>query len=305
VPESAARRRVLHKIDSAQHVIGPYRGYGPRVSGVQVVVVGSINADVVLRVPRLPGAGETVLAREQAGYPGGKGANQAVAAARLGATVAFVGCVGEDDAGRAMCANLRAAGVDTRHVRATDRAPTGAAYISVDEHGENAIVVVPGANGELGAADIAAAGEVIAGAAIAVTQLEIPDSAVAAVVGSARRVLLNAAPARSVPRALLARVDVLVVNESEAALVPPDFRGALVRTLGAGGASWHADGEHGVVRAPRVEVVDTTGAGDAFVGALAATLAGGASLAAAVGSAVTVASRATTVAGAQLPPGFS
>lgn len=271
------------------------------VSKPRVVVVGSINADLVLSVARLPAPGETVLAHGQARFPGGKGANQALAAARLGAEVAFVGCVGDDDAGREMCANLRAAGVDVSHVRVTDRASTGAAYISVDERGQNAIVVVPGANAELAPEDVAAAGELIDAAAIVVVQLEIPDAVVAAVLDTGAQVLLNAAPARPLPADLLDRVSVLVVNEAEAAFVPSEFGGALVRTLGAGGAMWRTPGEQGLVAAPPAEVVDTTGAGDALVGALAAALARGESLPTAVGSAVQVASRATTVAGAQLP----
>lgn len=267
--------------------------------------MGSINADLVFRVPRLPAPGETVLAYDHARFPGGKGANQAIAAARLGASVAFVGCVGDDAAGREMCANLRAAGVDTRHVRVTNRAATGAAYVTVDAHGQNAIVVAPGANSELAGADIAAAHELIDGAAVVVAQLEVPDEAVTALIDTGAPVLLNAAPARPFPAGPLGRVRVLVVNESESDAVPPDFRGALVRTLGADGASWQAAGEHGVIPAPKVDVVDTTGAGDAFVGALAAALARGEALATAVGSAVRVASEATTIAGAQLPPGFS
>ena len=204
-----------------------------------------------------------------------------------------------------MRANLQAANIDIRHVRITDQAPTGAAYISVDADGQNAIVVVPGANAELGADDVAAAGDVIAAAAIVVAQLEIPDAAVAAVIGTGAPVLLNAAPARVLPAELLARASVLVVNEAEASMVPENFRGAVVRTLGAAGASWQDAEGHGTIPAPHVEVVDTTGAGDAFVGALAAALAGGAGMATAVESAVHVSSRATTVPGAQLPPDFS
>ncbi len=275
------------------------------MSGARIVVVGSINADLELRVSRLPEPGETVLASGQRRSPGGKGANQAVAAARLGASVAMVGCVGDDETGRAMRANLEAAGVDIAHVRVAGEAPTGAAYISVDDHGQNSIVVVPGANGELAPEDVAAAHALIDGAAIVVMQLEIPDAVVAAVIETGARVLLNAAPARPLPPELLARVSVLVVNEAEAALVPARFSGALIRTLGAAGASWQSGGEHGTVPAPHTDAVDTTGAGDAFVGALAAALASGASLATAVEAAVEVASRATMVSGAQLPPGFS
>ncbi|HZC70113.1 MAG TPA: ribokinase [Jatrophihabitans sp.] len=274
------------------------------MSGPDVVVVGSINTDLVLRVPRLPAPGETVLAIDQSRFAGGKGANQAVAAARLGAAVAFVGCVGDDDAGRAMRANLQAAGVDAQHVRTTGAAPTGAAYISVDDRGENTIVVVAGANGELGAADVAAASEVIRTAPLVLAQLEIPDAAVAAVIETGATVLLNAAPARPMPRELLDRLDVLVVNESEAAILPAGLRGAVVVTHGARGASWRAGSAEGFAPAPSVDVVDTTGAGDAFVGALAAALSGGAALPSAVGRAVHVASRATTIAGAQLPADF-
>ena len=279
---------------------------------MSVVVVGSVNADIVLRVPHLPDEGETVLAAGSHRFPGGKGANQAVAAARVGAEVAFLGCVGADDAGRDLVCRLEAAEVDTRAVRVTG-SPTGAAYIAVDEAGLNTIVVAPGANADLTPDDVTRHPDLLAPADVVVVQLEIPMPTVDAVTAAAGRVLLNAAPAQPVPAEVLARIDVLVVNEVEAATLVPDGSAeallalgpaSVVVTRGSRGALWRSPDGSGVVSATEVAVRDTTGAGDAFVGALAAALAAGRQLESAVALAVEVAGLATTVEGAQLPEGL-
>lgn len=285
-----------------------------------VVVVGSANADLVVRVERRPGAGETVLGGDVATMPGGKGANQAVAAARIGAgtgvRVGFVGRVGDDEHGALLRASLAASGVDVTHLRTADRA-TGAALILVDPAGDNSIVVSPGANATLRPDDVRL--DAVAGAAVVVLQREVDPAASLAAAEHARgTVVLNLAPSGPVPTALLARSDVLVVNEHEAAdlLGGPVGAGGtaveeaadrlrrlgpatVVVTLGARGAV--ALHPHGTARAvpPAVDVVDTTGAGDAFVGALAAGLARGADVPAALDLAVVVGALAVTRAGAQ------
>lgn len=289
-----------------------------------VVVVGSVNRDVVLPVPHLPLPGETVLAEGQVELVGGKGGNQAVAAARLGCRVALVGLTGADADGAAVRAALTAEGVDVEHLGVAD-APTGRAVVMVDTGAENAIVVVAGANGALGPADVGRAADAVSRAAVVVAQLEVP---LAAVLEAARRrtgtFLLNPAPARPLPAELLAEVDVLVVNETECGVVlgaPPDrpdgvaarasalgVRGAVVVTLGARGAvvctgvgtgpgpGTDAGTVH--VPAPEVDAVDTTGAGDTFVGALADALARGEDLVGAVRWAVDAAALSTRALGA-------
>jgi ribokinase len=255
------------------------------VTSARVVVVGSANMDLVATAPALPRPGETVLGHSFATIPGGKGANQAIAAAQAGASSAFVGAVGEDAFGAALRANLIDAGVDVTRLR-TVPGPSGVALIAVDGEGENLIVVAPGANGtvdELSTEDSA----MVAEADILLCQLEIPVSAVAQAAVTARSattvVLLNAAPARPLAPELLATVDLLVVNHIEAAtLVGHGGRPAqlieelvaivprVVLTLGAAGAAYaDRSGERVEVPAPRVTAVDTTAAGDAFTGALA------------------------------------
>jgi len=289
---------------------------------VDVVVVGSANADLVIRVERRPGAGETVLGGDVATVPGGKGANQAVAAAKVAGgsavRVAFVGRVGDDEHGAMLRTSLASSGVDVTALATADR-PTGVALILVDPGGDNSIVVSPGANAAVTPDDARVAA--VAGARVVVLQREVdPGVSLAAAEHAAGTVVLNLAPAGPVPEALLARTDVLVVNEHEAALLlgepvggseggadPADAAtrlrergpGAVVVTLGGDGAvAVDADGVHGVV-APRVDVVDTTGAGDAFVGALAARLAAGSALGEALRTAVHVGALAVTKAGAQ------
>ncbi|AEK48021.1 ribokinase [Amycolatopsis mediterranei S699] len=274
-----------------------------------VLVVGSANADLVVAVDRRPGGGETVLAGDTVLSPGGKGANTAVAAGRLGADVALLGAVGDDPYGRLLLDSLRAAGVDTGLVRTSER-PTGIAYITVTPDGENSILVSPGANSSLEPADVDA---VFDGVEIMVVSLEVPlptvEHAVARAAEKGVRVLLNLSPAAKLSPETLARLDVLLVNEHEAAwLTGPgaDFRKLLdlgpraaVVTLGAAGAVVVEAGSVSRVESPKVEAVDTTGAGDAFAGALAASLADGADLVSAAKRAVRVAAFSVTRHGAQ------
>ena len=268
-----------------------------------VLVVGSANADLVVAVDRRPGGGETVLGGDTV-LSGGKGANTAVAAGRLGADVALLGAVGDDVYGRLLLDSLRAAGVDTGLVRTSDR-PTGIAYITVTPDGENSILVSPGANSSLEPADVEA---VFDGVQVMVASLEVPlpavEHAVARAAEKGVKVLLNLSPAAKLSAETLAKLDVLLVNEHEAAwLTGPgaDFRKLLdlgpraaVVTLGAAGAV--VVEEHGTteVASPKVEAVDTTGAGDAFAGALAASLADGADLVSAAKRAVRVAAFSVT-----------
>jgi ribokinase len=252
-----------------------------------IALVGSINLDVVVGVERHPAPGETVVGGDRQELPGGKGANQAVAAARLGATVAFVGRVGDDDAGRRLREGLAAEGVDVTHVRVDPDAPTGMALIAVDGAGENTIVVSPGANARVGAADVEAARDVLAGAAVTLVQHEVPDDAVAAAIaGAGGTVVLNPAPARPIA----APVDVLVPNRGELEALAGcagdpvelarslDAARAVVVTLGSEGAAVIEGSRVERIPAPRVDAVDTTGAGDAFCGALAQALDAGADL---------------------------
>jgi ribokinase len=280
-----------------------------------IVVVGSLNQDLVARVPRIPAPGETVLATGHAAFAGGKGANQATAAARLGARVAMVGRVGGDDFGQRLIAGLQADGIDTQFVTVDGTVGSGLALINVDESGENAITVSPGANSQVGVADVAAAGDVIAAASILLLQLEVPVAALLAAVAAARgTVILNPAPAATLPAELLSAVDILIPNETELALLSsqPAATGEqvvaaagsipiddVVVTMGASGAMVVRRSGATHVAAPPVTAVDTTGAGDAFCGALAAETARGAYLEAAVRFAVRAAAVAVTRHGAQ------
>jgi ribokinase len=281
----------------------------------RVVVLGSLNRDQVVRVPRLPAAGETVVGGDLQLFAGGKGANQALAAARLGAGVAMVGLVGEDDAGRALPEGLAAEGVDVTRVLRDPSAPTGAALILVEDGGQNLIAVAPGANARVGEAEVVRALGCLGRRDLLVLQLEVPAAAVRAAVAGASaagaRVLLNAAPAAELDDATLGGVEVLVVNEEEARTLtgrPPEEaatvlggRGpaAAVVTLGARGALLR-DPDGGLLVPGRpVLAVDATGAGDAFVGGLAAALAAGAGLRQAVSLAVAAGAAAVTAMGAQ------
>ena len=239
-----------------------------------VVVVGSANVDLVLPVQRIPRPGETVLASGLTRGPGGKGANQAVAAARAGASTAFVASLGADESGELLRAALTESGVDLSLVSTTGT-PTGTAIITVAADGENSIVVAPSANAELKLS--AEALRAIQDAKVVLAQLEIPFATVQAAAEASSYFILNAAPAAELSDELLARVDLLVVNETEAEAVGGsllDRVPAAVITLGAEGALILTRGA-AEIRVPGVpvEVVDTTAAGDTFCGVLAATLA--------------------------------
>lgn len=275
--------------------------------------------DIVVAVPRHPRPGETIIGADSFRTPGGKGANQAVAAARLGQRVAMVGRVGEDDAGRTLRAALNDYGVDYAAVVETTETPTGIALITVDPNGENIIVVSSGANARVGAADVKAAAPLVERAAVVLLQLEIPlEASIEAATLATGTVILNPAPAPTdrLPLELLAAVDVLVPNRSElaelAGVPAPGSLAAVERlarsiegpravvvTLGAEGALLVERGSSTHVAAPTVEAVDTTGAGDCFCGALADALARETPLEDAVRFAVRAAAVSTTRPGAQ------
>ncbi|MFJ8652029.1 ribokinase [Streptomyces rochei] len=283
-----------------------------------LLVVGSANADLVIGVERRPGAGETVLGTDLAVHPGGKGANQAVAAARLGARTALLARVGDDDYGRLLLDSQRAAGVDTVGVL-VGGAPTGVALITVDPSGDNSIVVSPGANGRLAPGDVRAAASLFHASRVVSTQLEVPLETVVEVVRSlapGSRFVLNPSPPLPLPREVLDACDPLIVNEHEAKVIlgdacvsdrPEDWARILlakgprsvVVTLGAEGALVASGAEVSRVPSVKVEAVDTTGAGDAFTAALAWRLGTGASLARAAAYAARVGAAAVTRAGAQ------
>lgn len=256
---------------------------------MSVIVVGSLNADVIIRAPRIPAPGETVLADGVVEEPGGKGANQAAAAAALGAETFLVGAVGDDERGRAARGALDQAGVRVDRLQ-TVPAPTGAAYVTVDDRGENTILVHAGANGLLEPGRVAEALDrltpAVAPGSVLVASLEVPLEAVAEAAGIARRqgwvVVLNPAPARPLDAGLLALVDVLTPNETEArALGGPEalFRagvGAIVATRGADGCEvLRADGRRERIAGLEAQVANTTGAGDVFTAALACGLSDG------------------------------
>ncbi len=281
-----------------------------------IVIVGSINMDLVVRAPRHPQPGETILGSSFQTFPGGKGANQAAAAARLGGQVKMVGRVGRDAFGDSMLAAQQKDGVDTRYVTRTEGTASGVALITVSDAGQNNIVVVPGANGKLSPQDIRAAEAAFTGAAVVLMQLEIPLEAAVEAVHLAHqhgaKVILNPSPAQPLPAGLLSQVDYLVPNEHELALLtgmeipslaPSELKSldlrCLIVTLGSAGALV-LEGEqvYRVLPYP-VEVIDTTAAGDAFVGAFAVALTEGKSTrdAAAFGNAA--GALAVTKAGAQ------
>ncbi|ANJ28495.1 PfkB family carbohydrate kinase [Agromyces aureus] len=267
--------------------------------GARVVVVGSINVDSVVRVETHPAPGETVLGLGVELLPGGKGANLAAGAAAAGADVLLIGRVGDDDLGRRYVERLAEHGVDVSAVAVDGGQPTGQAFITVAGSGENSIIVIAGANA--GLAPDAAARAIPDDTAIVVSQLELEPAVAEAVLRRGRALgaltVLNASPVSPAASALLELADVVIVNEHEwAALGSPSD--ACV-TLGAAGARW---GDADAAPGP-VDVVDTTGAGDAFAGALVAALAAGAARADALAAAVEAGARATTWAGAQ-PWGF-
>ncbi|MHA7192001.1 ribokinase [Arthrobacter sp. MDT2-16] len=260
-----------------------------------IVVVGSINADIVVDLDRHPQPGETVLGRSLKILPGGKGANQAVAAAKLGAPVSMIGAVGADHHAEVALAGLRAAGVNLSAVQQVSGS-TGVAIVQVATSGENSIVVLAGVNADITVDTVTAAEDVLDAASIVIVQGEIPEASVAAAILAARgRVIVNLAPVITIDRSALLKANPLVVNEHEALLVLQQFAEAtipmdtqnheavleellhcgflsVVLTLGAAGALLSENGSVVRIPAPRVSALDTTGAGDAFVGALAAQL---------------------------------
>lgn len=248
---------------------------------------------------RHPAPGETVLGTSHYAGGGGKGANQAVAAARLRARVGIVGRVGDDDVGRALISDLTDEGIDTTAVTIDPELPTGMALITIDSSAENTIVVSPGANMALLPDHLPQ--RVIAEAAVVLAQLEVPvDTVTAAAQLSAGTFLLNPAPARPLPSELLARVDVLIPNRTELeSLGETQLPGATVVTLGREGALLIEGDETRRFPAPAVEAVDPTGAGDAFCAALAVSLSRGGGLAEAVERAVVAGALAATRPGAQ------
>jgi len=284
----------------------------------RVVVVGSSNTDLTVLCPELPGPGQTVLGGELYTAAGGKGANQAVAAARAGARVSFVGAVGDDDFGRRAVAGLKRDRIDTRHVAVKKGTPSGAALILVEKSGENLIAVAPGANRALTVADVSRAADVIGRAGALLLQLEVPLRTVRRAAAIARKagvsVILNPAPmpAKPLPRALLADVDYLVPNRVELlrltgsrsqSRAAKELFGlgvrALVVTLGAEGARVITPDGSLPVPSFRVKAVDAVGAGDCFCGYVAAGLAAGETLEAAARLACAAAAVSVSRRGAQ------
>ena len=298
----------------------------------RVLVVGSLNADLVVRTARLPGPGETVTGSDLVIVPGGKSSNQAAAVGKLGGDVAILGCVGDDGNGAMLLASLQDAGVDTSQVRVLSGVATGSAMIAVDDKGENCIIVSPGANGRLTADDVNAATEFFDTAdasAVLTLCLEVSLEAVKAAARDARgrgaTVVLNISPYQRVGADLLDLVDILLVNnheladltgqadfdplgdwtgviEATAAALGENGPRTVVVTLGSKGAriiDLDAAAASAQIPSPKVTPVDTTGCGDAFLAALAFRLAGGDDLQAACAFAVRVGAYAATGEGAQ------
>lgn len=253
-------------------------------SRVRVCIVGSINMDLIVRAPRLPAAGETLMGGPFSTSPGGKGANQAVAAARTGAGVTMIGAVGDDAYGSTLRGTLAAEGIDVSHIAGRAAIATGVALITVAGDSENTIVVAAGANATVSPGDVENARAAITEADVLLMQLEVPLATVQRAAEIARdadvTVVLNAAPAQRLSRDLLGLLDALVVNRTEAAIVagaPPGSEPALdmlgvsacVVTLGAGGARYLHGRADGNIAAYPVQPIDTVGAGDAFAGTLA------------------------------------
>ena len=291
-------------------------------SGSPIVVVGSLNADLVIRVPHFPRAGETLTGHGFARFAGGKGANQACAAARLGAGAAMVGQVGADEHGAWLAAQLVDSGVHTRFVLRDEAAATGVALITIDAAGQNQIVLVPGANGTFTPERLALVAAPLRDARVLLLQLEIPLDTVRAAARAGRAagaiVILDPAPAQAVPDDLLSLCDYVTPNETELATLTgggevfdaDDVRRRAGQLLGrkaarvlvkwgARGAALFTAGSEYWWPAHQLEVVDTTAAGDAFNGAFAVALAGGAAEEAAGRFANAVGALAVTRAGAQ------
>lgn len=261
----------------------------------RIAVVGSINADLFIRMPKLPGRGETVSGGVPDWFPGGKGANQAVAAARLGGDVTMFGAIGKDEPGQMALANLKASGANLEQVIEVDF-PTSIALVMVEETGENQIVVASGANNQV----TFQSGELEVMDAV-LCQLEVPESVIQQAANACRGLFcVNAAPVRELPDSIMERIDVLIVNEHEFAAYGKPTRGVVVVTAGAGEAIVYQDGE---IRArafpPKVDAVDTVGAGDTFCGAFVVSLTHGNDVQTALEYACAAAALSTLSHGAQ------
>ena len=287
----------------------------------KIAVIGSSNTDMVIKTAHLPAPGETVLGGQFLMNPGGKGANQAVAAARLGGDVVFVAKVGDDIFGQEAVEGFKSEGINTDYIAVDPDHPSGVATITVDEQGENCIAVASGANSALGPADIDSAATQIEAASVLLMQLETPLGTVehAASLGrkAGKTVILNPAPAQPLPDDLFALLDVITPNETEAEILTgikvetehdaeqaartlrDKGVGAVIITLGSRGAFVLSESFLGLVPAPKVEPVDTTAAGDTFNGALAVGLAGGQTIEDAVAFANRAAAISVTRLGAQ------
>jgi ribokinase len=276
----------------------------PKDFAFDVVVVGSANLDLVATLDHLPIPGETIVALDYSEHAGGKGVNQAVACARMGARTAFVGCVGNDDAGVFLRGVLENEGIDTTMLRVVDL-PTGRAFINVDSRGENEIVVVSGANTQVG---VAQNPFLLPTSHVLLMQLEIPLKTVTAALNAARKggavTVLNPAPYRSLTGEILSLVDVIVPNETESAACGGTQAllaagvGTVVTTLGEKGAVINTASSETSISPHNVVAVDTVGAGDAFIGALSAELARGATISEAAAVGAVAGALATTVRGA-------
>lgn len=318
----SARNRLRNSLFRLVCVIFiPRKVQGKKNMKPGITVVGSVNMDLVFRTPRMPVLGETIAGREFREIPGGKGANQAVAAARQGGAVFFVACVGDDGFAKRSLASLQQDGIDTSAIREVANCSTGVAGIFVEDAGDNSIVLAAGANAHLSVADIDAATSKIAANKLMVCQLETPmpvvRHAMSVAVAHQVPVVLNPAPAQALDDALLAQVSYLIVNETESAqlsgLAVTDLASAELAAknlLQRGvGAVLLTMGEHGVLVADKdgcrnfaglkVNVVDTTAAGDTFVGALAVGIANGLSLDDAAMNAQYAAALTVTQLGAQ------
>jgi ribokinase len=281
-----------------------------------IVVVGSLNMDLVVHSPHHPLAGETIIGTDFRTFPGGKGANQAVAAARLGGKVRMIGRVGSDEFGNTLISTIKAAGVDTNYIQQDGDAATGVALITVDHTGQNTIVVAPGANGRLSAEDISTAEDAFINADSLVMQLEIPLSVVKRSMELASlhglQVILNPAPAQKLEPDFLSRVDYLIPNQNELTMltgldsIPLAINQLMtwgiknvIVTLGGDGVLFTENGKQVHIPAHDVPVIDTTAAGDAFVGAFAVATVEGLPLRQAVAWGNAAGALAVMTAGAQ------